>query len=44
MGYPESYKIYKGQHTYKQIGNSVVVPVLKEIAEQIVAAINGGTK
>jgi len=28
MGFPNDYKFYKGTHTYKQIGNSVVVPVL----------------
>lgn len=39
MGYPESYKIYPGHHTYKQIGNSVVVPVLTELAKLLVDAL-----
>ena len=39
MGYPETYKVYKGSHTYKQLGNSVVVPVLTEIAKEIVAIL-----
>ena len=34
MGYPDTYKIKKGFQTYKQIGNSVVVPVVTEIAEK----------
>lgn len=41
MGYPETYKINKGSHTYKQLGNSVVVPVLTEIAKDIVAILEG---
>lgn len=32
MGFPNSYKINNGSHTYKQIGNSVVVPVLTKLA------------
>ena len=39
MGFPESYKIYTGHHTYKQIGNSVVVPVLTELASLLVKAL-----
>ena len=39
MGYPETYKIYPGHHTYKQIGNSVVVPVLTELAKLLVKAL-----
>ncbi len=39
MGYPETYKVYKGSHTYKQLGNSVVVPVLTEIAKEMVAIL-----
>ena len=41
MGYPDSYKVYEGHHTYKQIGNSVVVPVLTDLAERLVKALNG---
>lgn len=41
MGYPETYKIYNGYHTYKQIGNSVVVPVLTLLAKQIVKFLGG---
>lgn len=40
MGYPESYKVKKGFQSYKQIGNSVVVPVVTEIAERLVSFIN----
>ena len=36
MGYPETYKINKGAQTYKQIGNSVVVPIITLLAEEIV--------
>ena len=42
MGYPDSYKIYKGHHTYKQIGNSVVVPVLTSLAKNLVESLIGG--
>lgn len=37
MGFPESYKIKKNNmQSYKQIGNSVVVPVIDDIAKKIV--------
>lgn len=39
MGYPDSYKVYKGAQTYKQIGNSVVVPILVEIAGKVVSVL-----
>ena len=40
MGYPNTYKVKKGFQTYKQIGNSVVVPVISEIAEKLIRFIN----
>lgn len=40
MGYPEEYIIGKGYQAYKQIGNSVVVPVIKRIAEGLVNLLN----
>ena len=36
MGYPETYKISKGAQTYKQIGNSVVVPIITLLANEMV--------
>lgn len=36
MGYPETYKINKGAQIYKQIGNSVVVPIITLFAKEIV--------
>lgn len=39
MGYPDDYKIGKGSQAYKQIGNSVVVPILSAIAEKLVRII-----
>ena len=36
MGFPEEYKIGKGYQAYKQIGNSVVVPVISKLAEELV--------
>lgn len=39
MGYPDNYKIGKGSQAYKQIGNSVVVPILSAIAEKLVRII-----
>lgn len=36
MGYPEDYKIGSGSQAYKQIGNSVVVPVLEQISNSLV--------
>lgn len=41
MGFPKSYKIKKGYQSYKQIGNSVAVPVVTEIAEEIVRVLRG---
>lgn len=36
MGFPEEYKIGKGYQAYKQIGNSVAVPVIGKLAEELV--------
>lgn len=36
MGYPDWYQIGRGSQAYKQIGNSVVVPIITEIAREIV--------
>lgn len=36
MGFPQSYKINPGYQTYKQIGNSVVVPLIKKIADRLI--------
>lgn len=41
MGYPDTYQVFLGHHTYKQIGNSVVVPVLTELAKLLVNALKG---
>ena len=43
MGYPKSYKIGKGAQAYKQIGNSVVVPVLEHISKELVKLIKNET-
>ena len=43
QGYPKSFKIPEGVSNgqlYKQAGNSVVVPVIKRIAENIAKALN----
>lgn len=40
MGYPDTYKVKKGFQTYKQIGNSVIVPVVTEIAENLIKFLN----
>lgn len=40
MGYPEDFRYYKGAQMYKQIGNSVCVPVISLIAKQIFDMIN----
>ncbi len=37
MGFPDEYKIGKGYQAYKQIGNSVVVPVICRLAEELVS-------
>lgn len=39
MGYPETYKINKGAQTYKQIGNSVVVPIITLLAKELVRVL-----
>lgn len=39
MGYPENYKIGKGMPAYKQVGNSVVVPIVTEIAKELVKLV-----
>jgi DNA (cytosine-5)-methyltransferase 1 len=44
MGFPDSYKIGKGSQAYKQIGNSVVVPVITIIAHNLVAILKSETK
>lgn len=36
MGYPENYKIDKGYQSYKQLGNSVVVPLITDLAKVVV--------
>lgn len=35
MGFPDGYKIGKGYQAYKQIGNSVVVPVVSKLAKEL---------
>ena len=43
QGYPKSYKLptdMSDARLYKQAGNSVVVPVINRIAENIVKALN----
>ena len=42
MGYSRSYKLPENMantHLYKQAGNSVVVPVIRKIAEEIKGAL-----
>lgn len=39
MGFPKTYKIKKGYQSYKQIGNSVAVPVITMIAENIIKVL-----
>lgn len=44
QGFPESFKLPESMaksHLYKQAGNSVVVPVIKRLAEEIFNAIKG---
>lgn len=43
MGYPENYKIGNGSQAYKQIGNSVVVPVLEEISKSLINILKNET-
>ena len=41
MGYPDSYKIKENFHqSYKQIGNSVIVPIVKDISEELVKILS----
>lgn len=40
MGYPKSYKIGRGSSAYKQIGNSVVVPLIESLAKNLVSLLN----
>lgn len=44
MGFPKNYKIKKGQQAYKQIGNSVVVPVLDAIANNMLRVLRANSK
>lgn len=44
MGYPDTYKVFTGHHTYKQIGNSVVVPIITELAKKLVQTLQGVKK
>lgn len=40
MGYPDTYQIKENFHqSYKQIGNSVIVPIVKDISEEIVRVL-----
>ena len=42
QGFPDSYQFPLADvHTYKQLGNSVTVPVIRAIAEQIKAVLDG---
>ncbi len=42
QGYPESYRLELADtHLYKQLGNSVTVPVIKAIAERVKAVLDG---
>jgi DNA (cytosine-5)-methyltransferase 1 len=44
MGYPESHKIpVSDTQAYRQFGNSVVMPVVAKIAEEVVAALSRPT-
>lgn len=40
MGFPDSYKIGKGYQSYKQIGNSVVIPVINKLAKELIRVSN----
>lgn len=41
MGFPENYKVKENNfQSYKQIGNSVIVPILEEIASNIVKKLD----
>lgn len=42
MGFPKWYKIKENSmHSYKQIGNSVVVPLVQELAKEMVRVLEG---
>lgn len=43
MGYPSSYKVARGSHGYKQIGNSVVVTVITQLAKIITEKLQKNT-
>ncbi|MBE6413342.1 MAG: DNA cytosine methyltransferase [Verrucomicrobiaceae bacterium] len=40
MGFPDSYIIGNGYQAYKQIGNSVVVPIISRLAENFIMLCN----
>lgn len=40
MGFPDNYIIGNGAQAYKQIGNSVVIPVVVKLAEELVKLCN----
>lgn len=43
MGFPEWYKIQKNSmHSYKQIGNSVVVTVISDLAKEMIRVLDDG--
>jgi DNA (cytosine-5)-methyltransferase 1 len=42
QGFPETFKIVHPNKCYKQFGNSVVVPVIEELAKCIDKALDGG--
>lgn len=45
MGFPNDYKIKEGYQSYKQIGNSVVVPILQLLAQEVCRLLKkGGNK
>ena len=45
MGFPDSYIIKpNNQQTYKQIGNSIIVPIISSIANEIVKVLDKVTK
>jgi DNA (cytosine-5)-methyltransferase 1 len=44
MGYPKSYKFNKGYQTYKQAGNSVVIPVINLLAKELIRVLNTSNK
>lgn len=46
QGFPESYILpdTNEKQVYKQIGNSVCVPVVSRIVERLISALNGGKK